>query len=154
MPADSGITTSAASTCCRPPRAAARPGRTPPASAGPGSPRPYPVHAARKEDPAARAARGAGASRQLHRRPAPHPGPALPEGRHGAGNPVRPWRTGHIAARLHPRPLPQGELIRANPDAVAEAVALGTTVATTQPQENVRVLLDPARHPFRPGPDQ
>jgi hypothetical protein len=32
--------------------------------------------------------------------------------------------------------------------AVSEAVALGATVATTQPQENVRVLLDPAGHPF------
>lgn len=32
--------------------------------------------------------------------------------------------------------------------AVAEAVALGATVATTQPQANVRVLIDPAGHPF------
>jgi catechol 2,3-dioxygenase-like lactoylglutathione lyase family enzyme len=32
--------------------------------------------------------------------------------------------------------------------AVAEAVGLGATVASTQPQENVRVLLDPAGHPF------
>jgi predicted enzyme related to lactoylglutathione lyase len=32
--------------------------------------------------------------------------------------------------------------------AVAEAVALGATVAAHQPQENVRVLLDPAGHPF------
>ena len=31
---------------------------------------------------------------------------------------------------------------------VAEAVALGATLATVQPQENVRVLLDPAGHPF------
>ena len=31
---------------------------------------------------------------------------------------------------------------------VAEAVALGATVASHQPQENVRVLLDPAGHPF------
>jgi hypothetical protein len=31
--------------------------------------------------------------------------------------------------------------------AVAEAVALGATVAAHQPQENVRVLLDPAGHP-------
>jgi hypothetical protein len=102
-------------------RRARRPARQPPASAGSGSPRPYPVHAARKEDPAARAARGSGASRQLHRRPAPHPGPARPAGRHGTGDPVRPRRTGHIAARRHPRPLPQGELIRANPDAATEA---------------------------------
>lgn len=32
--------------------------------------------------------------------------------------------------------------------AVAEAVALGATVAAEQPQENVRVLFDPAGHPF------
>ena len=32
--------------------------------------------------------------------------------------------------------------------AVAEAVELGATVADHQPQENVRVLLDPAGHPF------
>jgi hypothetical protein len=32
--------------------------------------------------------------------------------------------------------------------AVAEAVALGAEVAAHQPQENVRVLLDPAGHPF------
>jgi hypothetical protein len=32
--------------------------------------------------------------------------------------------------------------------AVAEAVALGASVAADQPQENVRVLLDPAGHPF------
>ncbi len=32
--------------------------------------------------------------------------------------------------------------------AVAEAVALGATVAEYQPQENVRVLLDPVGHPF------
>ena len=32
--------------------------------------------------------------------------------------------------------------------AVADAVALGATVAADQPQEHVRVLLDPAGHPF------
>jgi predicted enzyme related to lactoylglutathione lyase len=32
--------------------------------------------------------------------------------------------------------------------AVDDAVALGATVAAAQPQENVRVLLDPAGHPF------
>ena len=32
--------------------------------------------------------------------------------------------------------------------AVAEAVALGARVADHQPQANVRVLLDPAGHPF------
>ena len=33
-------------------------------------------------------------------------------------------------------------------EAAADAVALGATVAAAQPQENVRVLLDPAGHPF------
>lgn len=32
--------------------------------------------------------------------------------------------------------------------AVSEAVALGATLAGSQPQQNVRVLLDPAGHPF------
>jgi hypothetical protein len=32
--------------------------------------------------------------------------------------------------------------------AVADAVALGATVAGHQPQEHVRVLIDPAGHPF------
>jgi predicted enzyme related to lactoylglutathione lyase len=32
--------------------------------------------------------------------------------------------------------------------AVADAVALGATVAQHQPQTNVRVLFDPAGHPF------
>jgi predicted enzyme related to lactoylglutathione lyase len=32
--------------------------------------------------------------------------------------------------------------------AAAEAVALGASVATVQPRENVRVLFDPAGHPF------
>ena len=32
--------------------------------------------------------------------------------------------------------------------AVAEALELGATLAMSQPQENVRVLLDPAGHPF------
>jgi hypothetical protein len=32
--------------------------------------------------------------------------------------------------------------------AVAEAVALGATVAEHQPQKNVRTLFDPAGHPF------
>ena len=32
--------------------------------------------------------------------------------------------------------------------AVAEAVALGASVAAEQPQDNVRVLFDPAGHPF------
>ena len=32
--------------------------------------------------------------------------------------------------------------------AVAEGVALGASMASSQPQEKVRVLLDPADHPF------
>jgi catechol 2,3-dioxygenase-like lactoylglutathione lyase family enzyme len=32
--------------------------------------------------------------------------------------------------------------------AIADAVALGARVAEFQPQDNVRVLLDPAGHPF------
>lgn len=32
--------------------------------------------------------------------------------------------------------------------AVAEAVALGASVSAHQPQQNVRVLIDPAGHPF------
>jgi len=32
--------------------------------------------------------------------------------------------------------------------AVAEALALGATVAAHQPQEHVRVIIDPAGHPF------
>jgi predicted enzyme related to lactoylglutathione lyase len=32
--------------------------------------------------------------------------------------------------------------------AVAEAISLGATVAQHQPQQNVRVLFDPAGHPF------
>ena len=33
-------------------------------------------------------------------------------------------------------------------NSVADAVALGATLATFQPQDDVRVLLDPAGHPF------
>lgn len=33
-------------------------------------------------------------------------------------------------------------------EAVAEAVALGASLADHQPQDHVRVLLDPAGHPF------
>jgi hypothetical protein len=32
--------------------------------------------------------------------------------------------------------------------AVADAVGFGATVASFQPRKNVRVLLDPAGHPF------
>ena len=68
--------------------------------------RPYPVHAARQEDPAALAARGGGAARPMHRRPAPRPCPAGAERRHGSGDRVGSRRPGHVAARRHPRPLP------------------------------------------------
>ena len=34
------------------------------------------------------------------------------------------------------------------PPAVAHAVELGATIAESQPQANVRVLLDPDGHPF------
>jgi catechol-2,3-dioxygenase len=34
------------------------------------------------------------------------------------------------------------------PAAVADALAMGATLAPYQPQEDVRVLLDPAGHPF------
>jgi len=34
------------------------------------------------------------------------------------------------------------------PAAIADALALGATLAEFQPQETVRVLLDPAGHPF------
>ncbi|MEW1780274.1 VOC family protein [Streptomyces sp. NPDC086777] len=34
--------------------------------------------------------------------------------------------------------------------AVAEAVGLGAVLAPDQPQDNVRVLFDPAGHPFCP----
>ena len=93
--------------------AARRPARQRLASPGSGSPRPYPVHSARQEEPGALAARGEGAERHQHRRPAPHPGPARHERRYGPGDPVGPRHAGRTAARRHPRPLPQGELTRA-----------------------------------------
>jgi hypothetical protein len=51
-----------------------------------------------------------------------------------------PYVVGGSSPLLHRR----GELDAA----VAEAVALGASLATAQPQENVPVLLDPAGHPF------
>ena len=95
------------------------------------SQRPYPVHAAREEDPGALAARVGGAARQLHRRPAPHPGPAEAARRHGTGDSVGPRCTGHIAAaRCHPRPLPQGKLTGAY---LAEAQVLSLAAGERQP---------------------
>lgn len=47
------------------------------------------------------------------------------------------------------RPMMQLDFQVADLDsAVAEALALGATVAAHQPQEHVRVLIDPAGHPF------
>jgi catechol 2,3-dioxygenase-like lactoylglutathione lyase family enzyme len=58
------------------------------------------------------------------------------------------------------RPGEQGMMIHLDvavedlDSAVAFAVAAGATIAEYQPQENVRVMLDPAGHPFclYPGP--
>ena len=48
-----------------------------------------------------------------------------------------------------PRPMMHLDFQVADLDqAESEAVALGATVAEHQPQENVRVLFDPAGHPF------
>lgn len=61
---------------------------------------------------------------------------------------------------LHERPTwpaqPNSQQMQAHLDievgeldsAVAEAITLGATLAEFQPQEDVRVLLDPAGHPF------
>jgi catechol 2,3-dioxygenase-like lactoylglutathione lyase family enzyme len=47
------------------------------------------------------------------------------------------------------RPMMHLDFQVANLDeAVTEAITLGATVAGHQPQENVRVLFDPAGHPF------
>lgn len=65
--------------------------------------------------------------------------PSAPSARpHPRG--VRPQRA-HIATHVD---LQVGDL----ESAVAEAVARGATVAGHQPQENVRVLIDPAGHPL------
>ena len=76
---------------------------------------------------------------------------AAPEGRifvvfHEATDYQRPvWPT----AEGQQRPMMHFDFQVADLDAaVAEAVALGATVADHQPNESVRVLLDPAGHPF------
>jgi hypothetical protein len=47
------------------------------------------------------------------------------------------------------RPMVHFDFQVGDPDsAVAEAVALGATVAEFQPREKVRTLFDPAGHPF------
>jgi len=82
--------------------------------------------------------------------------------RYGIETPVSPYHE-HNAAEVRPRALrriAEGQALALISDAgtplisdpgyklVAEAVALGASVPTAQPQENVRVLLDPAGHPF------
>jgi hypothetical protein len=57
--------------------------------------------------------------------------------------PTWPAQAGHQQMQLH-LDIEVGEL----EPAVAEAVALGATLAEFQPQDDVRVLLDPAGHPF------
>lgn len=56
--------------------------------------------------------------------------------------PVWPPQDGRQRAMMH-LDVQVGDL----DSAVAEAVALGATLAEHQPQDNVRVLLDPAGHP-------
>lgn len=57
--------------------------------------------------------------------------------------PVWPPADGHQRTMMH------FDFQVEDPDQAAkEAVALGATLADSQPQENVRVLLDPAGHPF------
>ena len=57
--------------------------------------------------------------------------------------PVWPAAAGHQQMMLH-LDIAVDDL----PGAVAEAVGLGATVAEYQPEDDVRVLLDPAGHPF------
>jgi catechol 2,3-dioxygenase-like lactoylglutathione lyase family enzyme len=57
--------------------------------------------------------------------------------------PVWPAADGHQQMMLH-LDIAVDDLAAA----VADAVELGATVAEYQPQEDVRVLLDPAGHPF------
>jgi catechol 2,3-dioxygenase-like lactoylglutathione lyase family enzyme len=57
--------------------------------------------------------------------------------------PVWPPAAGHQRTMMH-LDIEVGDLEAA----VADAVALGARVADFQPQDNVRVLLDPAGHPF------
>jgi catechol 2,3-dioxygenase-like lactoylglutathione lyase family enzyme len=57
--------------------------------------------------------------------------------------PVWPAAGGHQQMMLH-----LDFAVDDLPGAVADAVGLGATVAEYQPQDDVRVLLDPAGHPF------
>jgi catechol 2,3-dioxygenase-like lactoylglutathione lyase family enzyme len=60
----------------------------------------------------------------------------------------------YVAPRWPPEPGRQRTMMHLDiqvtnlDDAVEDAVALGARVADAQPRENVRVLLDPAGHPF------
>lgn len=62
---------------------------------------------------------------------------------HGYQPPVWPPVAGRQRTMMH-LDIQVGDLDAA----VAEAVALGAALAGEQPQEHVRVLLDPAGHPF------
>ncbi len=57
--------------------------------------------------------------------------------------PVWPPEPGHQRPMMH-FDFQVGDL----DSAVTDAIALGATVAEHQPQQNVRVLFDPAGHPF------
>ncbi|HEX3811812.1 MAG TPA: VOC family protein [Mycobacteriales bacterium] len=57
--------------------------------------------------------------------------------------PIWPARDGHQQMMMH-LDVEVGQL----ETAVAHAIELGATVADHQPQDNVRVLLGPAGHPF------
>ncbi len=76
---------------------------------------------------------------------------------------VRPTDTTNLAFQLEPDHVPpvwpsgsseqqmQVHLdvgVTSLPEAVADAVALGARPAAYQPQDDVRVMLDPAGHPF------
>ena len=66
--------------------------------------------------------------------------------------PVWPQRDGvqqmqaHLEIRVHPEP--DGDPLAALEAATRQAVDLGARRAEYQPQEDVRVMLDPAGHPF------
>ncbi|MGW7239541.1 VOC family protein [Streptomyces sp. NPDC054804] len=73
------------------------------------------------------------------------------------GPPTRPGRDGVCQRTRHTWPPVDGEQrtmmhldfqVDDLDTAVAEAVALGAVLARDQPQDDVRVLFDPAGHPF------
>ena len=80
---------------------------------------------------------------QLHP-PAGQTGPTLNfEYEAQFARPVWPARPGGPVATQH-----LGIAVDSLDDGVARAIAAGATLAEVQPQEDVRVLLDPAGHPF------